>query len=284
MRVQVPLPAPDVGAMHASPLPFWRCKTACLAGCPNPARIPCVRSRGRRVVASAESRFSTGPLEQRAVLFFPMVLYTRPMRCAECGQEVRSINFRHLKPCSGISPQEYRLRHPGLPLMDPDVRKSCGLPMERNPRWKGRTGRRCSGCGKTLHRKTRGARCQRCLERSGVANSFYGKQHSHETRQRMRLAQAARDKATYKGGCRDPAKASEARKKWWSNISEERKYELLKKFIEVGQRASKRSSKTEPETWVARVLDQMGVEYEQNKQIGRYNVDFLLEGVRHIGT
>lgn len=199
------------------------------------------------------------------------------MRCAECGQEVRSINFRHLKPCSGISPQEYRLRHPGLPLMDPDVRKSCGLPMERNPRWKGRTGRRCSGCGKTLHRKTRGARCQRCLERSGVANSFYGKQHSHETRQRMRLAQAARDKATYKGGCRDPAKASEARKKWWSNISEERKYELLKKFIEVGQRASKRSSKTEPETWVARVLDQMGVEYEQNKQIGRYNVDFLLE-------
>jgi hypothetical protein len=46
------------------------------------------------------------------------------MICLECGKQVRSINYLHLRSCSGLSPAEYRARHPGAVLIDDDVRAS----------------------------------------------------------------------------------------------------------------------------------------------------------------
>lgn len=198
------------------------------------------------------------------------------MICLECGRTVRSINYRHLRACSCISPAEYRTRHPGAELMDRDVRDSISRPMERNPRWRGRSGRRCEVCSKRLFRKTRGDRCAACRERSGIANPFFGKRHGRDTRARMKEAAARRDRSTYRGGNPDPALLSQRRSEEWARRSPEEKARHLEAFIAAGQRSNKRNQKTRIETVVAAMLDRLGVKYRQNAQIGRYNVDFLV--------
>jgi G:T-mismatch repair DNA endonuclease (very short patch repair protein) len=198
------------------------------------------------------------------------------MICLECGRQVRSINYRHLKSCSGITPAEYRVRHPGAELMDADVRQASSRPMQTNPRWKGRTGRTCEVCGNQLFRKTRGPRCAACRDRTGVRNPFYGKQHDWETRERMQAAAADRDRSTYRGGGGDPVLLSRRRREEWARRSPEEKATHLAAFIAAGQKHNKRNQKTRIETLVAGMLDQMGTAYEQNVQIGRYNVDFLV--------
>lgn len=161
--------------------------------------------------------------------------------------------------------------------MDDSVRKSISMPMEQNPRWKGRTGRKCVSCGITLFRKTKGDRCQKCRKRTGQNNPFFGKTHDSITRKRMKASQAKRDKATYKGGGGSPEKLSLARKRWWATVSDERKFAMLQGFIAAGQRANKQSAKTKIETIVRELLDQIGMAFEQNKQVGRYNLDFVIE-------
>jgi very-short-patch-repair endonuclease len=198
------------------------------------------------------------------------------MICKECGKSVRSINFRHLLTCSGISPAEYRTRHPGEALMDVDVRASISRPMESNPRWKGRSGRSCEGCGKTLYRRTRGSRCADCRDRTGDLNSFAGKKHKEETRARMKSSAALRDPSTYRGGGADPAILSQRRREEWARRSAEEKSRHLAAFIAAGQRHNKKNQKTRIEILVAGMLDRLGLTYEQNVQIGRYNVDFMV--------
>jgi G:T-mismatch repair DNA endonuclease (very short patch repair protein) len=196
--------------------------------------------------------------------------------CLECGKSVRSINYRHLQSCSGISPAQYRAAHPGEALMDLDVRASISRPMESNPRWKGRTGRICEGCGKTLYRRTRGSRCTDCRDRTGDANPFFGKQHAEETRARMKSAATLRDPSTYRGGRADPAILSQRRREEWARRTPEEKSRHLAAFIVAGQKHNKKNRKTRIETLMAGMLDALGVAYEQNVQIGRYNVDFLV--------
>lgn len=198
------------------------------------------------------------------------------MICLECGKEVRSINYLHLRACSGLSPVEYRTRHPGAQLMDADVRASISRPMQSNPRWKGRSGRVCVGCGKPLVRKARGDSCAACRDRTGKANSFFGRQHAEETRARMKAAAANRDPSTYRGGGADPQVLSELRRKEWVRRSPEEKIRHLSAFIAAGQRHNKKNQKTRIETLVAGMLDRLGFDYRQNVQIGRYNVDFVV--------
>lgn len=160
--------------------------------------------------------------------------------------------------------------------MDADVRASISRPMESNPRWKGRTGRVCEGCGKTLYRRTRGNRCVDCRDRTGAANPFFGKLHQDETRARMKESAALRDPSTYRGGRADPAVLSQRRKEEWARRSPEEKSRHLAAFIAAGQRHNKKNQKTRIETLVAGMLAKLGFAYRQNVQIGRYNVDFIV--------
>ena len=198
------------------------------------------------------------------------------MICLECGRTVRSINYKHLRSCSGLSPAEYRVRHPDAELMDRDVRESISRPMESNPRWRGRTGRTCETCGKVISRKTRGSRCVKCRDRSGIANPFFGKRHGDDVRAQMQAAAALRDRSTYRGGRPDPALLSQRRSEEWARRSPEEKARHLRAFIAAGQRSNKKNQKTRIEKIVAAMLDRLGAQYLQNVQIGRYNVDFLI--------
>ncbi|MBW3570726.1 MAG: hypothetical protein KY467_06440 [Gemmatimonadetes bacterium] len=198
------------------------------------------------------------------------------MICLECGRDVRSINYRHLRSCCGSSPAEYRKKHPGAELMDRDVRESISRPMERNPRWRLRSGRTCESCGSAIYRKTRGSRCRNCRGRSGPANPFWGKRHKDATREQMKAAAALRDPSTYRGGGADPALMSQRRSEEWARRSSEEKSRHLQAFIAAGQRHNKKNSKTRIETLVAAMLDGMGATYRQNVQIGRFNVDFVV--------
>lgn len=47
------------------------------------------------------------------------------MKCLECGKDVKSIGYKHLKSCSDITTEEYKKRHPGASLVDADVIAKC---------------------------------------------------------------------------------------------------------------------------------------------------------------
>lgn len=77
--------------------------------------------------------------------------YHKVMKCLECGRDLKQISYLHLKYCCGLTPQQYREKRPGTEFADPEVRKSFGLPMERNPNWRGgRCYRKCKEYGKQL--------------------------------------------------------------------------------------------------------------------------------------
>ena len=197
------------------------------------------------------------------------------MICLECGAQMRSINYRHLKRCCGLTPQEYRARHPGAPLLDEDVRIAIGRPGESNPNWRGgRTIKHCE-CGKRLARSNRSGLCMSC-SRKGERNPFQGKAHGDQTRLRMKESNRLRDRSTYRGGGADPEVLSARRREEWARRSPEEKQRHLASFIAAGQVHNRRSSGTKIETIVAGMLGEMGVPFRQNVQLGRHNVDFLM--------
>lgn len=198
------------------------------------------------------------------------------MVCLECGRDLQSINYKHLRGCCGLTPAEYRVRHPGAALMTPEVRASCALALDKNPKWKGRTGRRCAVCGKTLYRRTKGTACAECRQRDGARNPFFGRHHSREVRLRMAALAKRRDRATYVYGHPSREALSAGRRRYWSTVPLEERSARLASFIAAGQRSNKRSSKTRIEQLVAGTLRELGVSFTQNQQIGRYNVDFRL--------
>jgi very-short-patch-repair endonuclease len=199
------------------------------------------------------------------------------MKCFECGREVRNINFKHLKSCSNLTPQEYREKHSGADLVDPEVKKSFGLPLERNPNWKGgRSYRSCGDCGKQLSPNNKSDQCSRCA-RLGTKNPFFGRKHTDDTRKKMALSARLRDPATYNPGKLSSETISRVQRRYWSRIPPAERAGRLTSFIESGQRYNKKSSKTKIENSMASVLSELGLVYERNVQIGRYNVDFLIK-------
>jgi very-short-patch-repair endonuclease len=198
------------------------------------------------------------------------------MQCLECGREVRNINFSHLKSCSGLTPREYQAKHPGAELVDPDVKKSFGLPLEKNPKWQGgKSYRNCKYCGKPVSRHTKSARCRKCtwVEKK---NSFFGKKHSIEARTRMVKSAQSRDRRTYFPIRPTSEAISRGKRHYWSKIPQSERARHLTSFIEAGQRHNKKSSGTKIEDLVAKVLSDFGIAFKRNIQIGRYNVDFLV--------
>jgi G:T-mismatch repair DNA endonuclease (very short patch repair protein) len=91
----------------------------------------------------------------------------------------------------------------------------------------------------------------------------------------MKDANRHRDPASYRGGGADPAVLSELRRQEWARRSPEEKERHLASFIAAGQVHNRRSSGTRIELVVAAMLDDLGVHYRRNTQVGRHNVDFL---------
>ena len=73
--------------------------------------------------------------------------------------------------------------------------------------------------------------------------------------------------------------ASYYQRRYWSQLSEKEKAERLASFIEAGQKHNKKSKKTKIENVMADILDELEFDYDRNVQVGRYNVDFLIDAV-----
>jgi G:T-mismatch repair DNA endonuclease (very short patch repair protein) len=98
----------------------------------------------------------------------------------------------------------------------------------------------------------------------------------------MKAAAARRAPESYVGGHPSPETLSAARRAYWSKLSPDARAKQLAAFIAAGQRHNRRSAQTKVENSMAKLLDALGVRYHRNVQIGRSNVDFLLEGKRII--
>jgi G:T-mismatch repair DNA endonuclease (very short patch repair protein) len=94
----------------------------------------------------------------------------------------------------------------------------------------------------------------------------------------MKVSAARRDRSTYRGGRPDPALLSKRRSEEWARRSPEQKARHLASFIAAGQRHNKKNQKTRIERLIASILERIGVTYRQNVQIGRFNVDFVVDG------
>lgn len=66
------------------------------------------------------------------------------------------------------------------------------------------------------------------------------------------------------------------RARYWATVSDEAKFKHLASFIAAGQIHNKKSAKTRIETAIAGLLRAYEITYQQNVQLGRYNVDFVV--------
>jgi len=67
------------------------------------------------------------------------------------------------------------------------VERSTG---DKNPNWRGgKTFFKCPICGKESRVTIRPTTCQKCSDKNGDKNSFYGKQHTEETKAKIRAKQ-----------------------------------------------------------------------------------------------
>ena len=102
------------------------------------------------------------------------------MKCLECHKEVRSINYLHLKACSGITPHDYRKKHPNSDLMDPDVKASSAHYGKDNHAWRDPATKQtewirlCPSCGRERKYKSlygfreagkTNSTCKKCVDR-----------------------------------------------------------------------------------------------------------------------
>jgi group I intron endonuclease len=69
-------------------------------------------------------------------------------------------------------------------MTDEDKKKMYSKPLEKNPNWKGGISKNLCLCGKLISpiNKT----CDKCRNRSGSNNSFFGKKHSEENKNKQR--------------------------------------------------------------------------------------------------
>lgn len=197
------------------------------------------------------------------------------MICLECGKTVRNINYKHLKNCSGITQREYLQKHPNSQLVDEDVKRTYGSPLEKNPKWKdGRSlPKKCLCCGKEID--SRSKRCPACNIRY-KDNPFKGKHHSDESKIRMSASAKKRDKSTYVQGYISSEKRSISAKKYWSKFTKEQRLEKTRFLIDIGQKCNKKSSRTKIEESISKILYKINTDFERNKEIfGKY-VDFYI--------
>ena len=93
----------------------------------------------------------------------------------------------------------------------------------------------------------------------------------------MRESAARRDPATYVGKGLTGPEISAIQRRYWSRLSAEEKSARLATFIASGQKYNKKASRTRIEETTASALAELGAQFARNVQVGRYNVDFLIE-------
>lgn len=123
------------------------------------------------------------------------------MKCLECNKEVKSINYRHLKYCCGLSPNQYKTKHNVNSLMDDEVKKSCAHYGTDNPSWNPnkhqRTWERICSCGRTIRHTSYGSymvslkkgTCVKCIDRQ----HWKGKSHTSATKKKISTANKGKD-------------------------------------------------------------------------------------------
>lgn len=145
-----------------------------------------------------------------------------------------------------------------------------------NPNWRGgKTIKYCIDCNIRVCRNNKGGRCKSC-SKLGKLNSFYGHAHNKKTRKKMIISNAKRDKGTYRQGKASFDVQSRAMKLRWERASESERWRLIKPFVMAGMKACKKASKTKIENIINDILVKNGFSFHRNKQIGIYNVDFLV--------
>lgn len=198
------------------------------------------------------------------------------MLCNECGRTLKIVNNKHLIRCCGLTQAQYLAKYPGCSLIDDDVRKSYGSAGERNCKWRGGISKpHCEGCGVPVTQKSHIRYCRKCSN-AVKGNPFQGKSHSEATRQRMAASAGRRDRSTYHKIVNDPVELSQRAKLRWKDASPKERTASLKKFIEAGQHANKKSRDTKIEVVVASLLSFLGAEYKHIHKIGQYYVDFVV--------
>lgn len=198
------------------------------------------------------------------------------MICKECKKEVKSINGQHLKKCSKFTIGEYLKKYPDSQLIDEDVKKSFGLPGDKNNNWQGgKTKKSCTECAKKLSKNNKSGLCRSC-SRKGEKNPFFNKTHTVKTRKKMAKSNALRDPETYKPGIASPEKRKVMYKDRWKNMSLESRESMIRNFIIAGAKSSKKSYETKIENIVFEILSELDIFIHRNYQIGIFNVDFLI--------
>lgn len=69
-------------------------------------------------------------------------------------------------------------------MTDDEKKEKHSQPMETNPNWKGGTSFKYCECGVKISPINN--TCINCIDKSGVNNPFFGKQHSEETKKKLR--------------------------------------------------------------------------------------------------
>lgn len=93
----------------------------------------------------------------------------------------------------------------------------------------------------------------------------------------MKAAATKRAPESYVGSRNpNPRLLSLRRREEWARRTPEEKERHLTAFIAAGQRTNKKTRGTRIEVQVAEILNALGLEYRQNVQIGRFNVDFVV--------
>jgi hypothetical protein len=117
------------------------------------------------------------------------------MICLECKKEIKSIGYKHLKSCCGLTTIEYKLKYPNAQLVDDDIKKKCAHYGKDNHAYKPEKHnktvweRKCQ-CGKIVKHQSYQSYlralnekrlCQVCIPRK----SWLGKKHQEKTKQKI---------------------------------------------------------------------------------------------------
>ena len=141
------------------------------------------------------------------------------MKCLECNKEVKSINYRHLKYCCGLSPKEYKNKHNIHSLMDEEVKKSCAHYGANNPSWNPtkhqQIWNRICSCGRNIQHTSydsyilslKKGTCVKCINRQ----HWTGKSHSADTKKKISNANKGKDYNKSRLGVKESEEAKQKR-------------------------------------------------------------------------
>ena len=175
-----------------------------------------------------------------------------------------------------MTPSTYKTKFGVSALTDESVRKSYGLPMSRNPNWQGgKTIKYCPTCGKKISRHAHVRYCRKCSYKN-LPNGFLNKKHTNSTKNKMKISASKRDPLTYKSGNASKEVMSANSKRYWANIPKENRSTVLKKFLEAGLKACRKSSNTLIERMIKKMLDDLLIKYNHGKFVDGFFVDFLI--------